>query len=816
MRVHFLPLLMITGTLAAQQFAPPSGRPPAEVPAGDLMNVFALADCDGDGDQDVAASYQNGQFAVRRQGPGATWSTENLLPNVVTAVRWADMDGDGDLDLLVGAVSNPIVGVPFGIARNDGATFLWRGQSPSVLWGVTHKCVVGDLDGDQLPDAVIGTTTGVQVARNIGNTTLGPATIVSTLPNARPELFDRDGDGDLDMVIASSAGAALLDNTLGVFTVVSTFAATGVEAVARDLDGDGRIDLAFANGGSVDVHWNQPNGWLLAAAVVPAVEQSRELLAGDLDQDGDVDLAVRTQMEVDWLRNAGNRTFVRLPGIRRGGPMPIARIALGDGAARGASDVVAAYLDGQVRTLYGAAPEPFLDPQAQAQPAPLGQIGNYVGRIAIGDVDGDGLPDVVSPADREVLHNDGRGSFSRRPIPGARPDYAGAWLADLDGDADLDLVLGAATLPVPPFVPLQRFENDGLGNFTAVQDVPFAASFQDFRVGDADGDGDTDLLMPFFNGQVLWIANLGNGVLADLGTISSIPPIQVGNDLVFEDLDGDGDRDIVCGQINDTLPVHLNNGAGWFTTASSLALTPGSYAYEFRAADLDGDGDRDIVVAASTDLTWYRNQGAGTFVRETGSFPGGGYGNLEFADIDEDGDLDLVSNGSLHQIMTNDGTGVFQDAPGLLWSPLVATPQILDLDEDDDVDLLAVVNNSWQRINNRSRAAESLQRVQPGGSMQVRFFVQPQAPTASSLVLSLASLAAGPSTAIPGIRGRLLLSPAGTVPLGVVSAASGTATSGFPIPPAPSLIGTSLYMQGLAVTAGNLAFTNVVDERILP
>jgi hypothetical protein len=288
---RFVCCLACAGSLVAQQFAPSTAREAAEIPPGH-WSMIALADCDGDGDQDVAANPATGSFAILRQGPARTWTTIPVLPNVISAAVWTDFDGDGDRDVLVGA-TNVFVGVPFGILRNDGATFTWLGQSPSVLLGTVTRCLAADVNGDSLPDTVLGVTTGVQIGRNLGNNTIGPAVVVVMLPNARPDLFDGDGDGDLDLVVASTAGVRLFDNAGGTFIQVASFAATGTDVAARDFDADGRVDLALVNGGTVDVLWNRPNGWQLAAAVVPIGTPIGEVLAGDLDRDNDLDLVVR-------------------------------------------------------------------------------------------------------------------------------------------------------------------------------------------------------------------------------------------------------------------------------------------------------------------------------------------------------------------------------------------------------------------------------------------------------------------------------------------------------------------------------------------
>ncbi|MBL8754632.1 MAG: VCBS repeat-containing protein [Planctomycetes bacterium] len=805
---HVLALLVGCSALVAQQFAPSGGRQPAEIPPRP-WSVIALADCDGDGDQDAVGNDPQGQFVILRQGPAGVWTTIDLLPNVVTAATWADFDGDGDLDVLVGATSL-YVGAPFGIARNDGASFTWLFQSPSVLVGTVLECHAADLDGDQALDSVCGVTSGVQINRNLGNAVLGPATVVTNLPNARPALFDRDADGDLDLVVASTGGVRLFDNNAGVFTPIAAFAAVGTDVAAGDLDGDGRTDLVLANAGTVDVLWNQPAGFVLAAAVVPAGAPSREVALADLDRDGDLDVAVRSIESVDWIRNDGNGVFVRQAGVTLGSPWQVTAWAIGDGAARGAADVVAVFHDGQVRTLYGASPQPFLDPQALPK-LPLGIT-------IVGDVDNDGRPDLVVPVAREVVHDDGRGRYSRRTIAGANPNFGNGCLADFDGDGDLDLLLGSPTQPVPPVPPMQRFANDGFGNFSPVQNVAVPWTYQRYRPGDVDGDGDVDLLTP--NGNFLDLfASTGNGVLAHLGQVPGVPPMEIVNDVVFADLDGDGDRDIVGGQLQGTLPVYRNDGTGTFSVGGTVQLLPGVYAWAIAGGDIDGDGAPDLVVSESGTLSWFRNLGANGFARVLGVFPpGAGFGSFALVDVDEDGDLDVWTSHYAIKLLRNDGAGVFQDATADV-APQALNPTVfLDFDEDGDIDTLVpqAPGGVVARVANRMRGAESVHAPRPGGSMQVRFFAQPHAPDPNTLVLSIAALSQGPAVPVPGHVGKLLLPIGGIVALELVLAPTGTSTTTIAVPTAASLIGLEVCVQGVVVTSTSLGFTNVVDERILP
>ncbi|MCU0867170.1 MAG: VCBS repeat-containing protein [Planctomycetes bacterium] len=799
-----LTIAMLTSSLCAQQFAPAAGRPATEIPPGP-RTFLALADCDGDGDQDVATDNVQGQFGVLRQGPGATWTTETILPNVVTAAAWTDFDRDGDLDLLVGATGTSTP-VPVGIARNDGPTFTWLGQGPSALLGTVRTCLARDLDGDQLPDVVLGVSSGVQVHRNLGNNTIGAPWTLPRSGGATPALFDRDGDGDLDLVVADGQLAQLFDNTNGTFTPAGTVPTSASAVLAADFDSDGRTDLCFGE----QLFLNQPTGWQLT--VLPLGPGWSRVLAGDLDRDGDPDLVVGQPDRIDWLRNDGAANFTTLLGMRLpalSGANPIACWALGDGAARGAADVVVVGNgSGAVRTLYGAAPSPFEDPQATDLV--------LQGEPAVGDVDGDGRADLVQPTG-EVRLATARGAFARRPIPGTGSGHWLATLLDLDGDGDLDLVLAGIRTWTGQLV-LQRFENTGSGNFTAVQSVTVNTSPRSLVSGDVDNDGDLDLAIENLLGQLEWLVNQGNGTLQYATSLPGVPLLGPVLGFGFTDLDGDGDDDLVGGRIGNGVPVLIHNGAGSFVSAAPLALTPNALLGPLDAGDVDGDGDADVVLFENAQLVWFRNNGSAGFVRMAAVPQSGQPALLTLRDLDGDGDLDVAAPGGSPSLYVNDGSGTFASGAALLSSPLRTRPARIDLDADGDLDLVAgtLASNSLpQFLINRERGAESTQRVQPGGAVSVRFLVRPQAPSAGALVLPLAALGPGPAVNIPGIAGRLLLPP-GAVAGSLLGAGSGSAVLALPVPSLPSLIGTPISVQGVVLLGGTFAFTNVVDERVLP
>ncbi len=279
--------------------------------------------------------------------------------------------------------------------------------------------------------------------------------------------------------------------------------------------------------------------------------------------------------------------------------------------------------------------------------------------IAVGDVDGDGDLDLFLTAtgDRgegSLWLNDGSGEFSSAASMAA--GSISPCFGDVDNDGDLDLWLGRADADV-------LLMNDGKGNltetgFTAPGD-PGTFTTQS-RLLDMDADGDLDLLafrlaegaIPARGDCLAGTSSVYNnnrdGTFADVGAglglaLADMPITSV----VADDFDNDRDLDLVvfaAGEMPGIIWVNDRVGAHRILYASANGIDVRG-VIGATSGDPDKDGDQDLLVFHEQGILLFRNRGQCKFEFDS-SFTGR-HGPLkgtggQFADMDNDGDLDIL------------------------------------------------------------------------------------------------------------------------------------------------------------------------------
>ena len=310
------------------------------------------------------------------------------------------------------------------------------------------------------------------------------------------------------------------------------------------------------------------------------------------------------------------------------------------------------------------------------------------------DVDGDGDVDVLSASagDDKIAwyENDGNENFTTHIIS-LSAEYAVVFAEDVDGDGDMDILSSSQDA-------ITWYENDGNENFRS-HIVGEAVGPQSVIAADMDGDGDMDVLCSAFlestkgDKEIVWYENDGEESFVAHTLVA--PDFSLSS-LVVEDIDGDGDMDILANSLNESdsldneiIPWFENDGNQTFTIRY---VTTDVGANSVAASDMDGDGDIDVLAASRTDgVAWYENDGNEDFSPHA-VYPAGSLDALKVcvADMNGDGDADVVS-ASWYVIdwCDDNGDGTFTSHTIAAGAGLAEAVSTADIDGDGDMDILS-------------------------------------------------------------------------------------------------------------------------------
>ena len=837
----------LAASVGAQQFQEP-GRHYATNGQTNIATgtMHAAGDVDGDGAPDLIVSEPapgvrlflnrgNGRFA---KAPAADLPTTERS----NAAALADVDADGDLDLILanGSTNNPPVLNQLFLNDGRGRFSEAAGQLPPHLDETTSVLAFdvdrdGDLDlvfGNRVPRTPSSVTRGQdRLYLNDGRGFFSDAT-PSHLPVAEESTSclaasDVDGDGDVDLVlgaglIVQSRNRIYLNDGTGAFReqpglLPRTF--NGIEGLAAgDIDGDRDADLILVGRQRTDVYVNDGTGRFVdeTAARMPVLWQGRggAAVLCDLDNDGDLDLSVTGN---GIYANDGTGAFAMIVPDFGGGPVVAADLDL-DGDDDLASGGV--YLNNGRAQFLPLWPTRFAS-------------SSYDVIAELGDIDGDGDLDMATAevyrrigGEAHIYTNDGDGSFALQQVLPARNTLSFEF-GDVDGDGDLDVVFAGRIN--------QIYLNDGRGQFThAPTAFPATLGSRTLSLGDVDGDGDLDAVFGSDSTDVAHLLlNDGTGTFTDV-TATHFPPQTPSSlclDMALADLDADGDLDVALAAAESQNLLFLNDGTGHFTDVTASSLPPDiDNTWSVATGDVDGDGDLDLAWGNSpTSIsgrpydTLYLNDGRGVFTdATTGRMPVTSFEtiDLEFADMDADGDLDLVSAGSWREqnmLALNDGTGTFTNVTSTRLPALEEAANgvaLGDVDGDRDVDIIFAGYRNYLLVNGLQHL-HSTWIAAHGSAWTLE--VQSNHGFATGVEVAVVMLATGRAAIPVPPYGTFGLDPWTTVAFSAVNLLppSGAAQVSVPIPDATSLIGITLYAQALiADRTGTARLTNRASEVI--
>ena len=284
---------------------------------------IALADVDGDGDLDVLAAngrhWAQPDFVYLNHGDGRLLEALPIGrgPSASYRLEPGDFDGDGDIDVVM--VRDTLPALAF---ANDGHGNFTLTGALEGSGGAARSSITIDANADGLPDIVVARRRGEDLLLlGLGGMKFAPAIPLAGTdgPSTGLATADFNGDGHPDLAIARREGAAsllLLGDGKGGFAANELKGTPGDnrKLLAADIDGDGDMDLVLGQGdGTVALLANDGRAHFSAPSAVWSGEEAIQALASlDVDADGDIDLAVGVEGRNSLLRNDGGR-FARLP-----------------------------------------------------------------------------------------------------------------------------------------------------------------------------------------------------------------------------------------------------------------------------------------------------------------------------------------------------------------------------------------------------------------------------------------------------------------------------------------------------------------------
>ncbi len=538
-------------------------------------------------------------------------------------------------------------GIPDMITTDEGYTFVLLGNgdgtfrewwSANTIIGISQVHEIADMNGDGIPDIIFAGYTdgqaGISVSLGKGDGTFDFGTfygVDNSEETGALALADFNGDRKVDAVFGDQLGVWLFigngDGTFqpGVLIVPVTAPYVATEFAAGDFNGDGKMDFVVTmpipgpgEGDGFDIVYGNGNGTFQTPSHYLEPRQAGFLASGSLTKGGQIGFVMGVQDESYSLVYISN--------------------------GKGGFSISKAPISGQ---------------------------------ITLGDVNGDGYPDIVN-SNSEIVFGSAGGQFTKAVTYPALGEFNVA-LGDLRNNGRLDIITDSSGGN-------SVLLNEGKGQFQDGNWTPITGGVGCTVAADFNGDGNPDLAIS--NGSGITLA-LGTGSLSKPLKQSETVAITNSGCEVTGDFNGDGIPDLLVPTPSAMLTL-LGNGDATFTQAASTATSAEGYV---AVADFNHDGKLDF--ATTGNLIAFGN-GDGTFKKAraiVATPPEGGFSAIAAGDINNDGWPDLVLTNDVYganisaYVLLNNQHGGFTQAPASFGAFTIAS-YLVDLNGDGNLDLV--------------------------------------------------------------------------------------------------------------------------------
>ena len=662
---------------------------------GDL----AWGDYDNDGDVDLVVAGENvtttgGLRAVTefyQNDPAGILNLDGTLSAAVKvkggALAWGDFDGDGNLDLAVSG-RDDYWNTSFLLYRNRPTGVLTQDEifSLSSMQQIDGDVAWVDYDNDGDPDlAASGRTFLSSYHASVFENEEGQIRGISSesrlegLAGGTTAWGDYDGDGRADLLLTGVDAAGQRQTKL--YNNQGLFSANNPPTPPRQLNPpmvtSDRVLFSWAPGA------DQESASLTYNLRVGSEEGSGDILSAALPR-GPGNAGFKTNKilertlapdEYFWNVQTVDSAFDTSAWLPEDKIFLIQRFVSSDQRIRAFNQAAMVWGDydgdgdydlaisgenrsGEAQSLLYENVNGDLTVRSDA-----GLISLRNGDLAWGDYDNDGDLDLLLTGE-DIFENRYARLYATEKTG---TDYAFTWVGqfpdrsksaaswgDYDNDGDLDLALMGQSDDIVDGRQqsyTEIFVNDGDGGFAVAEQELIGLNGGDLAWGDFDNDEDLDLAITGSSSdgsRQLRVYRNDSGQLidADLGLAG-----LESSALAWGDFNGDGYLDLAAGGIGDggvSTVIYVNDGAGRLELLADAGLQ-GTRTGDLTWADYDNDRDLDLIVAGSDGqqpiLHIYKNSAAGFELDNITILQGLEFSAVSLADIDSDGDLDLISAG---------------------------------------------------------------------------------------------------------------------------------------------------------------------------
>jgi len=771
-------------------------------PTQEASQAIAVADVDGDGDLDLGVGNWNSRTKVLENVAGVfgdpLWEGSELID--CDGMAFGDVDGDGlpEIALAIFPTVNETTNEPnedgrSRVLKNLGGTY----DFSEYIWiqpnnTGTEDIEFGDVDGDGDLDLILGN------AFNATRLYLNEGGVISQQPYWEGdnvgrvedvEFGDYDSDGDLDLAIARNDGmqevfewgyfpdyyAQRIDYTISTQHPYENdtdeswiISVPGIDAVRlyienfstinkydrlyiKDLDGNilqayhgnlGNFTTRWFEVSGIEIHFESDYGYsdegfdmigyetgmndstmketfshtpIYSAGAIDSpweadankISYANTMAWSDVDLDGDLDLTIGYRAGNYYYGQcmyAGQvRVYLNVNGTINPDHVwesencdEVRDIAWFDVDQDGDEDLAIGNYQfwNSTKSNYELSPLKIYRNDAgiiTSTPVWTSETTYSTHMLKTADFDGNGMIDLVSgtASINELYHfktnsvlssvgwNDSEGMITVR----------GGW-GDVDDDGDLDFLAANFLQPDQLFL-----NNDGALDETSSWEGGTLKRFDTSRVrwGDVDGDGDEDLFVGYSGDQPSELYLWENGTLGTEPVWSTPSKLQV-NDAQWGDMDGDGDLDLVVGSLLDKIRMYRNDGN--VSNLVEVVITASSiWTSSITLVDVDSDGDLDVSSCnqAKADQIFLNDAGTISPTANWTSADEEDCWQESWADLDKNGFPDKVAG------WLNEGGQIYYNTGGVLsaspsWSSAMKNDttaiSIADIDGDSWLDLL--------------------------------------------------------------------------------------------------------------------------------